>query len=226
MDTQQAFEKLKQAGITDSIQTVRRWLRNGTIKASRTDNRKAGFLIDEQDLQRFINDRTGADKDEQIKKLKQHIEDIEHFHENGSKVMKNRYWQLEKENERLSKLIKSNNQELKTENQNLKDEIKKLRKEKMDLLNEKLELLDRISNIKKGNPKWQDDNSFEGFWKYFNVVNKVDYRQKLGLSPNCSNDEVKKEYKKLIMILHPDKGGNAKIFQQIKNEYDEFRKSI
>jgi hypothetical protein len=59
-----------------------------------------------------------------------------------------------------------------------------------------------------------------------NLKPKINYREKLGLSSSCTNEEVKKEFKNLLKILHPDCGGNAKLFQQIKQDYDEFRKII
>jgi len=38
---------------------------------------------------------------------------------------------------------------------------------------------------------------------------------------NCRTaEEVKKEYFRLAMIHHPDKGGNLEIMQEINNEYD------
>ncbi|MGO4887085.1 helix-turn-helix domain-containing protein [Anaerobacillus sp. MEB173] len=74
MNVEQALSKLKEAGVTDSIQTVRRWLREGKIKATRSEFRKAGYLIDHEDLQRFINQRTGKDKDNEIEELRKEIE--------------------------------------------------------------------------------------------------------------------------------------------------------
>ena len=36
-----------------------------------------------------------------------------------------------------------------------------------------------------------------------------------------SMEEVKKQYRKLAMKYHPDRGGNEEIFKQINNEYEE-----
>jgi hypothetical protein len=39
---------------------------------------------------------------------------------------------------------------------------------------------------------------------------------------NCKTlEELKKEYKRLAMLHHPDRGGNLKTMQAINNEYDE-----
>ena len=38
---------------------------------------------------------------------------------------------------------------------------------------------------------------------------------------NCTTlDELKKEYRRLVMLHHPDKGGNDDIMKQINNEHD------
>lgn len=43
----------------------------------------------------------------------------------------------------------------------------------------------------------------------------------LGLDPNASIDDVKKEFKKLAMIHHPDKGGDENKFKEINNAYQQ-----
>jgi hypothetical protein len=54
-DVYAAFEILKQYYITDSKQMVARWLREGRIKGFRTENRKEGWTIYEEDLYDFID---------------------------------------------------------------------------------------------------------------------------------------------------------------------------
>ena len=49
------------------------------------------------------------------------------------------------------------------------------------------------------------------------------YCQKLGLSKRASQKEVVIGFKKLLKISHPDQGGNAKLFQYLKMDYDHFR---
>jgi len=43
----------------------------------------------------------------------------------------------------------------------------------------------------------------------------------LGVSRNATKDEIKKAYRKLAIIHHPDKGGDEKKFQEITNAYAE-----
>ncbi|PWK16045.1 helix-turn-helix domain-containing protein [Tumebacillus permanentifrigoris] len=55
---EQAFEILKKHGITESIQTVRRWLREGTlIGQSPGDHRQIGWKVNHDDLMAFIATR-------------------------------------------------------------------------------------------------------------------------------------------------------------------------
>jgi curved DNA-binding protein len=42
----------------------------------------------------------------------------------------------------------------------------------------------------------------------------------LGVNPGASEEEVKKAYRKLASIHHPDKGGDTKKFQEIQTAYD------
>ena len=42
----------------------------------------------------------------------------------------------------------------------------------------------------------------------------------LGIQRNASDSEIKKAYRKLAMVHHPDKGGNPEQFKEIQNAYD------
>jgi hypothetical protein len=53
----EALRVLQEHFITSSIQMVARWIREGKLLGSRTENRKDGYLIDEDDLYRFIEER-------------------------------------------------------------------------------------------------------------------------------------------------------------------------
>jgi|GEM_PF-6521513 len=54
LTTEQVLERLKQEGITENIQMVRRWIRNGELPAQAPSKRKDGYLVDEADLSAFI----------------------------------------------------------------------------------------------------------------------------------------------------------------------------
>ena len=42
----------------------------------------------------------------------------------------------------------------------------------------------------------------------------------LNVKENCSRNKIKKEYRKLVIIYHPDKGGDTKLFELIKTAYE------
>jgi len=44
--------------------------------------------------------------------------------------------------------------------------------------------------------------------------------EELELTPNCSFDEIKQQYRTLAGIHHPDKGGDEEKFKRIKNAYE------
>lgn len=46
----------------------------------------------------------------------------------------------------------------------------------------------------------------------------------LGVSPGASEEEIKKAYRKLASVHHPDKGGDTKKFQEIQTAYDAILK--
>lgn len=48
----------------------------------------------------------------------------------------------------------------------------------------------------------------------------MDYYQILGVGRDANPDEIKKAYRKLASIHHPDKGGDTAKFQQIQQAYD------
>lgn len=48
----------------------------------------------------------------------------------------------------------------------------------------------------------------------------MDPYKELGLSQNCSEEDVKKRYRSLAQIYHPDKGGDPEKFLQIKRAFE------
>jgi molecular chaperone DnaJ len=51
-------------------------------------------------------------------------------------------------------------------------------------------------------------------------MSKRDYYQVLGVGKNASADEIKKAYRKLAKVHHPDKGGDETIFKEISEAYE------
>ncbi len=48
----------------------------------------------------------------------------------------------------------------------------------------------------------------------------TDHYQTLGVERNASPDEIKKAYRKLAAVHHPDKGGDTAMFQKVQAAYD------
>ena len=49
----------------------------------------------------------------------------------------------------------------------------------------------------------------------------MDHYQTLGVAKNATPEEIKKAYRRLASIHHPDKGGDTAMFQNIQTAYDE-----
>ena len=49
---------------------------------------------------------------------------------------------------------------------------------------------------------------------------KQDLYEILDLPKDCSEDEIKKKYKKLAFVHHPDRGGNPEEFKKITEAYN------
>lgn len=47
----------------------------------------------------------------------------------------------------------------------------------------------------------------------------------LGLEENANKNEAKKAYRKLMQVVHPDKGGNAFLFQLVKSAWEEIEEA-
>jgi hypothetical protein len=56
-DVESALEVLKKYSITESKQMVTRWIRKGKLRGYRSENRKEGYKIPEEELYRFIDDK-------------------------------------------------------------------------------------------------------------------------------------------------------------------------
>ena len=48
----------------------------------------------------------------------------------------------------------------------------------------------------------------------------MNYYEILGLKENCSQKDIKKNYKKLALLFHPDRGGNEEIFKNLSQAYE------
>ena len=49
--------------------------------------------------------------------------------------------------------------------------------------------------------------------------NQTDLYMILGVDRNATQEEIKKSYNELVLLHHPDKGGNAKKFKDLQIAY-------
>ena len=73
--------------------------------------------------------------------------------------------------------------------------------------------------MNENNSKTSIQNWFQFFLKKI-AINNTEYYKILGLDKSASPQDIKEAYKRLIMRLHPDKGGDPVIFKEIQNAYE------
>lgn len=202
MNTDQAFSLLKEAGITDNIETFKQWLREGKIKAT-------GFTVDDKALIRFMKTQTKLDKDQIIQQLKLRI-----------KAKDEEIKGLEELHAAQAKVLIQQRDKLYNEIGLLQIERNHLKKETINLLKENIELRDELIALKEKLFKGETNKDAP------DSISSNDVRQKLGLTNLAIDKDVIAAYKELLKKAHPDHGGNEKLFHYIKTDFDQFRSNL
>ncbi|MGW6381409.1 hypothetical protein [Peribacillus butanolivorans] len=256
MNTDQAFDLLKDAGVTEStsIQTVRRWMREGKIKyEGGNKNRKTGYIIDDTDQAFDLLKDAGITESISIQTVRRWMREGKIKYEgNGnretgyiindtvSKVSINDRIDQNKDEiiHRLKLKIQAQDKHIKgieelhesakkiliQQRDKFKKEVVLLKNEKSKLQNETKDLLKE--NIELRNELIKVKENKRNNYNFDSNNQSNDYSEKLGLAKMASNKDVIAEYKGLLKITHPDHDGNAKVFHYIKTDYDNFRKFI
>lgn len=82
LTTEQVLKRLSEEGITENIQMVRRWIRQGDLPAKAPAKRKDGYLVAESDLAAFIEKkrkkpkRDSAEYEAEIQRLSAELERV------------------------------------------------------------------------------------------------------------------------------------------------------
>ncbi|MGN7198394.1 helix-turn-helix domain-containing protein [Bacillus mycoides] len=120
LTVKEAFEKLKEEGITTHIESVRRWIRSGELKATKLCNsNKKGYRIKQEDLQHFINLKNPQEliEHEQEERLKFEFPPAKQFQSAKEEVIA-----VQKQLEALMKTLEDSQKKL--------DELKSMQEEK------------------------------------------------------------------------------------------------
>ncbi|MED3687734.1 hypothetical protein P4534_02610 [Peribacillus butanolivorans] len=256
MNTDQAFDLLKDAGVTESIsiQTVRRWMREGKIKyEGGNKNRKTGYIIDDTDQAFDLLKDAGITESISIQTVRRWMREgkikyegngnretgyiindtvskvsiIDRIDQNKDEIihrLKLKIQAQDKHIEGIEELHESAKKILIQQRDKFKKEVVILKNEKSKLQNETKDLLKE--NIELRNELIKVKENKRDNYNFDSNNQSNDYSEKLGLAKMASNKDVLAEYKGLLKITHPDHDGNAKVFHYIKTDYDNFRKFI
>ncbi|MFK2826165.1 hypothetical protein QYG89_10860 [Bacillus sp. B190/17] len=252
MNTDQAFELLRDAGVTEdrSIQTVKRWLRDGKIKyEGGKGNRKNGYIIDDTDqvldllkdagvtesigiqtIRRWLHG--GRMKSEGNRKIESSMDDTPsklftngRMDQNTDEIIRRLKLKIQAQDKHIKGIEELHEVAKKgvlQQRDQLKREVIALKNDVNKLQNEIRDLLKQ--NIELRN-EWRKLKESKRNKYHFTSTTQLNHK-KLGLSKMADNKEVAAAYKGLLKLTHPDRGGNAKLFHYIKTDYDHFRNSI
>lgn len=109
MDIKQALKKLSEKNVTSSIQVLRRWLRQGKIKAVKESN-KGGWNIDKNSLNSFIKHYSN-NKNSPVRVVEKELEvekvpDDYHYFKGNFESLKAVNKRLQDENKQIRKELK------------------------------------------------------------------------------------------------------------------------
>ena len=177
------------------------------------------------------------EKQNQIEEIKINYEFIKYFKEEFHYFLEDYIKKTEITGKQINKLIRllyKNEHELDAINQirfydgGISDQIESAKSQKKidEILNKFEQDITNLKNKQEREKEERQSNSSADWSALFNTT-AVDYKKELGLSPMATNEEVRKAFRDLIKILHPDTGGvNSTIFQKYNKMYEDWKKSI
>lgn len=256
MNTDQAFDFLREAGVSEDIciQTVRRWLRERKINYQGDGLRKKEYILDDTDQAFAMLKDAGVSEGIGVQLVRrwlregkiQNVGDGNWVTENSPKEITSINLKDQDKIIRLLQLkVKAQEEHIKgmenlhqtsintliQQRNKLKSEIVLHEKEKIEFQRETKKLLSENIELRNELLKLKEELSKgkkteQDKTNTAQILNTSDYHHKLGLSKNVTQKEILAGYKNLLKITHPDHGGNAAAFHYIKTDYDHFRNSI
>ncbi|MCD4837712.1 hypothetical protein LRS37_02220 [Neobacillus sedimentimangrovi] len=210
-DTDQVIELLKDAGVEAStgLQIVQQWFHEGKIRKIGNREHINDYLSGNTTAHLIVSDQEKTVRELRVKLKAQdeHIKGMEEFYKHTIK-------ELKQQREKLHKEIA----ELQNEKSLLQKETRRVLKENIELRNELLRLKENYS--RQG--KEEDEKKSQTV----SPSTTPDYRRKLGLSKTAGEKEILAKFKKLLLLTHPDHGGNAAAFHYVKTDYDQYKNSL
>lgn len=94
--------------------------------------------------------------------------------------------------------------------------------EKRDLIGLSKKISEILPQIKSLIEKLETEAKNGNASKIFNVSKSRSY-DILGVNNEASQEEIRNRFRKLVKILHPDKGGDAKLFQLVREAYEQLK---
>ncbi|OXB93943.1 helix-turn-helix domain-containing protein [Parageobacillus galactosidasius] len=202
----QALKILQEYYITDSIQMVTRWIREGKIKAERSANRKEGWRIHHDDLFEFI--------EEQRPGLPEVMGVYEWYVENSFSMLANDH--REKHN-------KLDSEEVKGDSTYQEELMKQLMEEKNQLENQLINMQDelnlvyeQITELTVKVQKLEEENAFlMGLYEQMDEM----YQELIKKNQQESSNETPKTMeRKLEKVMSTE--DFKKIFKEVINKYE------
>jgi archaellum component FlaC len=202
----QALKILQQYYITDSIQMVTRWIRQGKIRAERSENRKEGWRIHHDDLFEFI--------EEQRPGLPEIMGVYEWYVENSFSMLASDY--REKQN-------KLDSEEVKGDSTYSEELIKQLMEEKNQLENQLINMQDelnlvyeQINELTVKIQKLEEENAF--LIELYEQIDEMYQELKKKNQQESSNEIPKIMERKLKKVMSTE--DFKTIFEEVINEYE------
>jgi hypothetical protein len=211
----QALKILQEYYITDSIQMVTRWIREGKIKAERSANRKEGWRIHHDDLFEFIEEHRPG--------LPEVMGVYEWYVENSFSMLASDH--REKHN-------KLDSEEVKVDSTHSEELIKQLMEEKNQLENQLINMQDelnlvyeQITELTVKIQKLEEENAFliglyEQMDEMYQELEKKNQQESSNETPKTMERKLKKvmsveDFKKIFeKVINKYEGGTVNFMQQ------------